>query len=127
MLFGRLTAEDYEDSVAADPRIDELRMKITCTEDPQYTNDYHDSGKRSIANALTVELNDCTILPEVAVEYPIGHRVRRAEGIPLLLDKFKKNLDRLESPSSREAILSACNDQQALEAMAVDEFVGMFV
>src|SRR5438105_919635 len=85
LLFGRLTAEDYEDSVAADPRIDELRMKITCTEDPQYTNDYHDSGKRSIANALTVELNDCTILPEVAVEYPIGHRVRRAEGIPLLL------------------------------------------
>ena len=127
LLFGRLTAEDYEDSVAADPRIDQLRTKITCTEDPQYTDDYHDPGKRSIANALTIELNDCTILPEVAVEYPIGHRLRRTEGIPLLLDKFKKNLARLGSPSSRDAIISVCNDQQAFEAMTVGEFVGMFV
>ncbi len=88
LLFGRLTAEDYEDNVAADPRIDDLRAKIICAEDAQFTADYHDPNKRSIANALSVELTDGTVLPEVVVEYPIGHRLRRGDGIPLLLEKF---------------------------------------
>lgn len=127
LLFGRLAAEDYEDAVAADPRIDELRAKIVCTEDPQYTRDYHDPAKRSIANALTVELNDGTRLPEVAVEYPIGHRVRRDEGLPLLLDKFRGNLALGLPAAAQEKILEICADQDRLEAMPVDEFVGLFV
>ncbi|HEU4621073.1 MAG TPA: bifunctional 2-methylcitrate dehydratase/aconitate hydratase, partial [Burkholderiaceae bacterium] len=88
LIFGRLTAEDYEDKVASDPRIDALRDKIECVEDAQFTRDYHDPEKRSIANGLTVELNDGTRLNEVVVEYPIGHKRRRADGIPLLVEKF---------------------------------------
>jgi 2-methylcitrate dehydratase len=127
LIFGRLTAEDYEDSVANDPRIDELRAKILCTEDTQFTADYHDPEKRSIANALTVELNDGTYLPEVVVEYPIGHRLRRGDGIPLLMEKFKTNLARRLSPAAQEKILEATAEQAALESMPVDEFVAMFV
>jgi 2-methylcitrate dehydratase len=127
LLFGRLRAEDYEDAVAADLRIDQLRAKIVCTEDPRYTRDYHDPAKRSIANALTVELNDGTRLPEAAVEYPIGHRSRRAEGLPLLIDKFRKNLALALPASAQEAILAVCDDQDRLEATPVDEFAGLFV
>ena len=94
LLFGRLTAADYEDAVAADPRIDALREKIVCVEDPQFTRDYLDPEKRSIANALHVELTDGAVLEEIVVEYPIGHRRRRAEGMPVLVEKFKTNLAR---------------------------------
>jgi 2-methylcitrate dehydratase len=127
LIFGRLTAEDYEDNVAHDERIDDLRAKILCTEDTQFTADYHDPEKRSIANALTVELNDGTYLPEVVVEFPIGHRLRRGDGIPLLMEKFKTNLARRLSPEAQEKILAATVEQTQLEAMPVDEFVEMFV
>lgn len=131
LIFGRLTAEDYEDRVALEPvwgrRIDEVRSRIVCVEDPQFTKDYHDPEKRSIANALTMELNDGTVLPEVVVEYPIGHRLRRADGIPLLIEKFKRNLARRFGAEQQKTILSACSDQAALEAMPVDAFVSMFV
>src|SRR5215472_14228083 len=93
LIFGRLTAADYEDDVAADPRIDALRAKVTCVEESRFTADYHDPEKRSIANSLRLELNDGTILEET-VEYPIGHQRRRQEGIPLLIEKFKTNLRR---------------------------------
>ncbi|HUH39965.1 MAG TPA: bifunctional 2-methylcitrate dehydratase/aconitate hydratase, partial [Castellaniella sp.] len=89
VIFGRLTAADYEDTVASDPRIDTLRDKIVCIEDPAFTTDYHDPEKRSIANALTVEFNDGTALDEIVCEYPIGHKRRRKDGIPLLEDKFR--------------------------------------
>jgi 2-methylcitrate dehydratase len=127
LLFGRLTAEDYEDTIAADPRIDELRAKIVCTEDAQYTRDYHDPAKRSIANALTVELTDGTRLREVAVEYPIGHRLRRKEGLPLLVEKFRNNLALALPGGAQQVILDLCADQDRLEAMPVDEFVGLFI
>ena len=94
LLFGRLTAADYEDEVARDPRIDALRAKIECVEDPHFTRDYLDPQKRSIANAVTVKLKDGRTLDEVVVEYPIGHRRRRQEGIPLLVEKFRRNLAR---------------------------------
>jgi 2-methylcitrate dehydratase len=130
LIFGRLTAEDYEDAVARDttwgPRIDAVRARIVCVEDPQYTADYHDPEKRSIANALTVELNDGTVLPEVAVEYPIGHRLRRGDGIPLLLDKFRQNLKRRLSPEAQQKILAASSEQAKLEAMPVDKYVGLY-
>ncbi len=127
LIFGRLTAADYEDSVAADPRIDALREKISCIEDAQFTKDYHDPEKRSIANGLTVELNDGTVLPEVVVEYPIGHRRRRSEGMPILVEKFKTNLARRFPAKEQKAILDISLDQKKLEAVPVNEYVDLYV
>jgi len=127
LLFGRLTAADYEDSVAADPRIDELRDKMNCFEDAGFTRDYHDPEKRSIANALTVELNDGTVLDEVVVEYPIGHKRRREEGIPELIKKFKVNLARRFPEKQQRVILEASLDYSRLAAMPVDAFVDLMI
>lgn len=127
LIFGRLTAGDYEDSIASDPRIDSLRDKITCVEDPQFTRDYLDPEKRSIANGLTVELNDGTKLPEILVEYPIGHRRRRGEGMPVLVEKFKTNLARRFPAKQQKAILEASMDRHKLETMPVNEYVDLYV
>lgn len=126
LLFGRLTAGDYEDRVAADPRIDTLRAKVQCVAEPSFTTDYHDPKKRSIANALLVELNDGTML-EQSVEYPIGHRRRREEGLPLLIEKFKTNLRRLFAEEQQQRILDASLDRKQLEAMPVHEYVDLYV
>lgn len=127
LLFGRLTAADYEDVVAADTRIDALREKIICVEDQQFTRDYHDPDKRSIANALTVEFSDGTRLDEIVVEYPIGHQRRRGDGIPLLEAKFRTNLARRFATKQRDTILRASLDQKMLEAMPVHEYVDLYV
>ena len=127
LLFGRLTAADYEDAVASDPRIDSLRDKIDCVEDPQFTRDYHDPEKRSIANALTVEFKDGKKLAETAVEYPIGHKRRRREGMPILIEKFERNLARRFPPKQQKAILELCMNPEKLAATPVDEFVDLFV
>ncbi len=126
LLFGWLTAADYEDDVAADPRIDALRAKIECAEEPQFTADYHDPEKRSIANALRVELRDGIVLEET-VEYPLGHRRRRKEGLPLLVEKFKTNLRRRFDEDQRQRILNASLDLERLEAMPVSEYVDLYV
>jgi len=127
LIYGRLTAADYENNIASDPRIDVLRDKMTCIEDVQFTKDYHDPEKRSIANALAVELNDGTILEEVVVEYPIGHKRRREEGIPELLEKFKINLARIFPEKQQQAILNASLDYNKLANIAVNEFVDLMV
>ncbi|KAA0888555.1 bifunctional 2-methylcitrate dehydratase/aconitate hydratase [Pusillimonas sp. ANT_WB101] len=127
IIFGRLTAADYEDGVAADPRIDALREKIVCVEDPAFTADYHDPNKRSIANALTVEFNDGSQLDEVVCEYPVGHMRRRKEGIPLLEAKFRTNLARRFPVRQQQCILNASLDQAALEHMPVHEYVDLYV
>lgn len=127
LIFGRLTAADYEDGVAADPRIDTLREKITCVEDPAFTRDYHDPEKRSIANALTVTLKDGTVLPEVVVEYPIGHKRRRAEGIPLLEKKFRTNLARRFDEGRQQAILALSLDAKKLASTPVHTYVDAYV
>ena len=127
LIFGRLTAADYEDEVAADPRIDRLRERIACVEDPAFTRDYHDPEKRSIANALTVEFSDGTRTRETVVEYPIGHRRRRADGIPLLVEKFRTNLARRFPAGQKAAILRCSLDQAVLEAMPVHEYVDLYV
>ncbi len=127
LLFGRLIAADYEDEVARDPRIDLLREKIACVEDPQFTRDYHDPDKRSIANALTVELKDGKKLAEVVVEYPIGHKRRRKEGMPILVEKFERNLARRFPAKQQKAILELCLNAEKLAATPVDEFVDLFV
>ncbi|MCK9489113.1 MAG: bifunctional 2-methylcitrate dehydratase/aconitate hydratase [Xanthomonadales bacterium] len=127
LIFGRLGADDYEDEVAADPRIDALRARIHCVEDAQFSRDYHDPDKRSIANGLTIELNDGTVLDEVVVEYPIGHRRRREEGIPLLEAKFRENLARRFPGHQQRAILAASQDLDALSAMPVNDYLELFV
>ncbi|MFO7858887.1 MAG: bifunctional 2-methylcitrate dehydratase/aconitate hydratase [Ectothiorhodospiraceae bacterium] len=127
LIFGNLTARDYEDRAAADPRIDALREKIACVEDPQFTEDYLDPQKRSIPNALTIELNDGTVLDEEVVEYPIGHKRRREDGIPLLEDKFRANLARRFPPRQQRTILDVSLDQATLEAMPVNAYVDLYV
>lgn len=127
ILFGRLTAEDYEDAVARDPRIDKLRDRIVCVEDKQFTADYHDPAKRSIANALTVEFNEGKKLKEIVCEYPIGHKRRRKEGMPVLVEKFKTNLARKFPAKQQAAILDLCLDPVKLGSTPVHEFVDMFV
>jgi len=127
LIFGNLTAANYEDSFAADPRIDKLRARIVCVEDTQFTADYHDPDKRSIANALTVQFKDGKKLKEVVVEYPIGHKRRRKDGIPLLEAKFRTNLARQFPPKQQEAILAVSLDQKALESMPVHTYVDLYV
>ena len=127
LIFGKLTAEDYEDARASDPRIDALRDKMVLVENPQYSRDYLDPEKRSISNAVQVFYRDGTKSENVAVEYPLGHRRRRAEGIPLLIEKFKTNLARRFTPDQSQKILDICADQERLETMAVNEFVDLFV
>jgi 2-methylcitrate dehydratase len=127
MIFGRLTAADYEDDVAADPRIDKLRDKMVCVEDRQFTRDYHDPNKRSIANGITVEFRHGSRLKEVVVEYPIGHKRRRKEGMPVLVEKFRTNLARRFPPKQQRAVLELCLDPRKLAATPVNEFVDMMV
>jgi len=124
-IFGRLTARDYEEDIAADPRIDALREKIVCVEDPGYTADYHNPEKRSIANAITVEFKDGTVFDEVAVEYPIGHARRRTEGIPLLIEKYKTNLARIYDGDKQKKIIDLCLDYDKLAATPVNEFMDL--
>jgi 2-methylcitrate dehydratase len=127
LVFGHLVAADYEDDVAADPRIDALREKMTCVEDPQFTRDYLDPAKRSIANAITIEFEDGTRTPEVVVEYPIGHRRRRAEGMPVLIEKFRRTLARRCAAKQQQAILDVALDPARLAALPVHEFVDLMV
>ncbi len=127
LIFGRLTARDYEDDIASDPAIDALREKIVCVEDPAFTVDYHDPAKRSIANALTVVFKDGSKFDEVVVEYPIGHARRRTDGIPLLIEKFKINLARIFSADQQKKILDVSMDYKKLSEMAVNEYVDLYV
>ena len=127
LIFGRLTAADYEDAVAADPRIDALREKMVCVEDRGFSKDYLDPDKRSIANAITVEFADGAKLREVVVEYPVGHRRRRKEGVPLLVEKFRTNLARRFPAKQQRAILDLALDAERLAATPVHEFVDLFV
>jgi 2-methylcitrate dehydratase len=127
LIKGSLTAADYEDEVAADARIDRLRSKMTCVENKQWSRDYLDPAKRSIANALQVFFNDGSKTDKVAVEYPLGHRRRRKEGVPLLEAKFRTNLARRFPPKQQHAILAVTGDPERLEATPVNEFVDLLV
>ncbi|CAM3253353.1 bifunctional 2-methylcitrate dehydratase/aconitate hydratase [Paenibacillus lupini] len=127
LLHGGLTADHYEDSAAKDPRIDELRGKMHTKEEPRYTAEYLAADKRSIANAIQVFFTDGSSTDQIAVEYPIGHRRRREEGIPLLVEKFDANL-RTRFPAKQvDQIASLCQDQEGLEGIAVQQFVDLFV
>jgi len=125
LIHGSLTAQHYEDHVAADPRVDALRAKMRCVENKHWTKDYLDPDKRSIANAVQVFFKDGTSTRQIAVEYPVGHRRRRAEGIPLLVAKFKTNLARRYAPKQRQAILDLCLSPKRLMATPVNEFTDL--
>ena len=126
LIKGNLTAADYEEDVAHDPRVDALRDKMECVEKKEWTRDYLDPKKRSIANAIQVFFKDGSKTTNVAVEYPIGHRRRRKDGIPLLEAKFRTNLARRFADKQRAAIYALCKDQKKLEATPVNEFVDLF-
>ncbi len=127
LIFGNLTADHYEDATAKDPRVDALRMKMVVQEDPRYTREYLEPDKRSIANAVQVFFTDGTASQKVEVEYPLGHRRRRAEGMPLLVKKFKANLETRFTPRRVETILALFENTDRLQQMPVHEFVDLFV
>ena len=124
---GNLVAEDYEDDVASDPLIDFLRSKMVIEEDPRYSKEYLEADKRSIANAIQIRFIDGSVTEKVEVEYPIGHKRRREEGIPVLLEKFSANLSSQFSNSRIEKIKGLCLDQSILEETEVSEFMSLLV
>lgn len=127
LLFGNLTADHYEQATAADPRIDQLREKMIVTEDKNFSRDYLDPDKRSIANAIQIYFKDGSKTDKIIVEYPIGHRRRRKEGLPLLINKFKENLTTRFPKQQAENILNLCQDKNKLLAMPVNEFVDKWI
>ena len=127
LLKGNLVAEDYEDDVASDPRVDQLREKMVIEEDLRYSREYLEADKRSIANAVEIIFKDGSSTKKVEVEYPIGHRRRREQGIPLLVEKFERNLETQFSSSRSEEILAICSDQAKLESTKVTEFMELFI
>ncbi|MEM9079257.1 MAG: bifunctional 2-methylcitrate dehydratase/aconitate hydratase [Verrucomicrobiota bacterium] len=127
LLKGQLTAEDYEDEAAADPRIDQLRELMTVQEDSSYTTSYLDPAERSIANRLTIHFRDGTQLEPVEVLYPVGHRFRRAEGIPLLMEKYRTNLLRIFPEEKTKEITALCEDQATLASTPINTFIDLFL
>ncbi len=128
LAFGTLEAEHYEDEFhQAHPIIDALREKMEVIEEPRYSREYRETDKRSIANALQIFFADGSCTPKVEVEYPLGHRRRRAEGIPLLQEKFRRNLATRFPAARVERIVALCNDPQALAATPVHEFMDLLV
>jgi 2-methylcitrate dehydratase len=126
LLFGRLTADDYEDKTASDPRIDSLRAKMTVRENTQYSKDYLDPDKRAIPNAVQVFFNDGSGTERVEVPYPIGHRRRRIEAIPLLMSKFERNIAAVLPQEQCDRIMSYVNGDTSLDQFDVDVFVDLF-
>ncbi len=127
LLFGRLTAEDYEDGVAGDPQIDALRSRMKVKENSRFTRDYYHPEKRYIGNAVQVFFKDGTATARVEVEFPIGHRKRREEGIPILVKKFEDSLRSKLSKKQFERLVELCSDQSALEQTPVHEFMALLV
>jgi len=127
MIFGRLTAADYEDKVAADPRIDALRDKMQVVENPQYTKDYFDPELRYIGNSVQVFFKDGSSTEKVAVDFPIGHRERRTEGIPVLKQKFVDSVSPKLKPNQWQQLDAVCQDYDKLSDMAVDDFMALLV
>jgi 2-methylcitrate dehydratase len=127
LIFGRLVADDYSDAVAADPRIDALRSRMTVRENPQFTRDYFDPDKRYIGNSVQVFFRDGSSTQKVSIDYPIGHRRRRDEGIPVLKSKFQKALAGYLNRTQVDEITRICENESLLDAMPVSDFMRLFV
>ena len=126
LLFGSLTADHYEDLVGQDPRLDRLRALMTVKEDRRYTVDYLDPAKRSIANAVQVFFRDGTGTPKVEIEYPLGHRFRREEGIPMLIEKFRRNAATLWKSDRVEQMVQTFEAPATLDTMPISEFLELW-
>lgn len=129
LVFGRLTASDYADGgeAATSPLLEDLRKRIRCVEDPKFTEDYHNPSKRTIPNALTVTLNDGTVLDEVVVEAPLGHKLRRDEAKPEILAKYKRHLSAHFDQGHVDKLVKLGNDRAALENTDIDQYVDLYV
>ena len=129
LVFNRLLATDYTDGseAATSPLVESLRTRIKCVEDPQFTKDYHEASLRSIPNALTVTLNDGTVLKEKVVEAPLGHRLRREEAKPEILKKYQRHLGPHFVEEKVKKLVDLGNDAKRLENMAVDEYMDLYV
>jgi 2-methylcitrate dehydratase len=127
LIHGTLTAEHYEDEAAADPRIDALRERMTVVENERFTADYFDPEKRAIGNAVQIRFADGTASARIAVDYPLGHRKRRAEGIPLLIEKFRRNVRTRVDDATAGGLEAVLMDAGRLDEMPVDEFMAMWV
>jgi 2-methylcitrate dehydratase len=127
LIFGELTANSYDDDVASDPRIDALREKMAVSENEGFTTDYFDPEKRGIGNAIQVFFKDGSSSERIEVSYPIGHRRRREEGIPVLVRKFQSAIGDHYSSDQAMNIESACGEQKALESLPVPDFVAKLV
>lgn len=127
LIFGELTAEHYEDDVANDPRIDRLREKMVVIEEPQYSRDYLDPLKRSIANAIQIKFQDGSQSKKVECLYPIGHRRRRAEGLPQVVEKFKRNLLTRFPQKQSKHIMDISLDERRLHKMTVTDFIDLWL
>lgn len=127
LIFGRLTAEDYENSVAADPRIDVLRNKMYCQENERFTREYLEPDKRAIGNSIQVFFKDGTQTKRVEIDYPVGHYRRRTEGIPLLKEKFERYLRGGISETNADRILEICSNQETFESTPVNELMSLLV
>lgn len=129
LVFNRLTANDYADGseAATSPLVEDLRKRIRCVEDPQFTKDYHDPAKRTIPNALTVTLNDGTVLDEVVVEAPLGHRLRREEAKSEILAKYKRHLEAHFDAERVKYLLELGWNRAELENYDVDKYVDLYV
>jgi 2-methylcitrate dehydratase len=123
LIFGRLTAADYEQQIAADARIDALRARMQVSENREFTRDYYDASKRSIGNAVQVLFRDGSATARIAIDYPLGHRRRRAEGLPLLRRKFQAAVAAHFSPAQAADIVQLFADRERLEAMPVSELM----
>ena len=126
LIFGRLTANDYSDDVAADPRIDALRDRMSVVENPLFTSDYFDPDRRYIGNSVEVFFRDGSSTGKVSIDYPIGHRRRRAEGIPVLMAKCEAALRAHLPPAKVDRALALAADPAAFDALPIDEFMALF-
>lgn len=126
LITGGLKPEDYEDSFASDERIDSLRVRIQCEEEPSFTEAYYTPSKRAIANTLKITLKDGSNIEDITIEYPIGHKVRRGEAIPLLIEKFKSNMQSMYSESHTDELISAFLNVEYLSKLSVTEFMDLF-
>jgi 2-methylcitrate dehydratase len=126
LLFGRLTAEEYTDPVAADPRIDALRARTTVVENPRFTDEYFDPDKRYIGNSVQVFFKDGSLSEKVSIDYPIGHRRRRAEGIPLLMRKFEHAIAQKLPEIQARTLMTLASSPGGFDAMPVTQFMSLF-
>ncbi|MEO5566452.1 MAG: 2-methylcitrate dehydratase, partial [Luteimonas sp.] len=126
LIFGRLTAADYNDDIAADPRIDAMRAKMAVSENPQFTRDYFDPGKRYIGNSVEVFFKDGSSTGQVSIDYPIGHRKRRAEGIPVLLAKCEAALRAQLAGAQVDRIMALAADPAQLDALPIEQFMDLY-